>query len=1023
MKNYNELLESLQKEVQHLKGIAENSGGGGINLNDLYPIGSIYITAAEVCPLEMMGIGVWKKIAKGCSLQGAADEQPTGEFVEAGLPNIVAHVNGPSGVSADGAFTVTGSTKLSGGSSSAVREGHLYFDASLSNPIYGNSNTVQPPALTVNIFQRINPAEADDGILVLTIETDSPDKIVDLTYQISKWDAPRELTNEFVPHAEIFWGDGASTSFTEQGQEISHTYETPGEYSIKIKGSIFWNGFPLNEVDKPNSRSLTNILTKVWVTSDISPVKDIGDRAFAGCTKITKVHERFFNGLINKKEIHLRGFFYQCTGLTEVQENLFESLKGYELIDLYYFFYQTGLTDIPENIFAPFTSAKEVNFERVFHSTKATVLPDNLFASLSNVEKADFSYFFPNVVNTLKIPETLFASLTKCKDINLTAAFYALDTATGFSIPAGLFSSFTSVEKAVFTNTFGRRYMTSIPETLFDSLTSATDVDFTMTFSLCSKVTSIPANLFSSLTNVKRAIFREVFSGNYSIPITSWSTIPATLFSALTNAEYADFNQAFAWNTKITTVPATLFHSLIKATYVSAEMCFLNCSALTTPPATLFAEGNLIEDLSITAMFQLTKVTNPSATIFNNLENCKNFNAAWCFSQTGTAFTLNENLFSSLTNAETVALTAFIYGGTSTTQTAVTIPENLFLPFQNAKTVYLTQFFVNRRIASIPDGLFKPFSNAETFNADSCFYLSISLSNTLPFPSGLFEAFKDIEKVDISGLFSGRTCTGSLPDNFLSNFANVKELNLYDFLPVGITNIPTDFLTGLNEKIESLSIGGLFKNVALSSIDKEFLAPLAEYKELKRLYLTRFYANFGQNNTVLKKNTFTSIPDGLLEPISKLENLEVVDLSNFFYYNTTLVDIPENLLSPLKGIEDITLDGTFGYCQGIKELPANLLDFDNTTKKLSLQSTFYNCSSLQSIPSTFFDNVPPSIEVMFSSCFQGCSAITSALPPLWDMGYTEPVSFGGFSFNWKYLTFYRCSNATNYQDAIANGWA
>lgn len=67
----------------------------------------------------------------------------------AGLPNITGSIETPHG-SVTGAFTAT---KLSNsdirGASGSYSRYRDNFDASLSNSIYGNSTTVQPPALTL----------------------------------------------------------------------------------------------------------------------------------------------------------------------------------------------------------------------------------------------------------------------------------------------------------------------------------------------------------------------------------------------------------------------------------------------------------------------------------------------------------------------------------------------------------------------------------------------------------------------------------------------------------------------------------------------------------------------------------------------------------------------------------------------------------------------------------------------------------------------------------------------------------
>lgn len=73
-----------------------------------------------------------------------------GNYIEAGLPNIIGAVGwlvgrNPLGVS-DGAFTKSTTGGSTGASGNTLAAHDVYFDASDSNSIYGNSLTVQPPA-------------------------------------------------------------------------------------------------------------------------------------------------------------------------------------------------------------------------------------------------------------------------------------------------------------------------------------------------------------------------------------------------------------------------------------------------------------------------------------------------------------------------------------------------------------------------------------------------------------------------------------------------------------------------------------------------------------------------------------------------------------------------------------------------------------------------------------------------------------------------------------------------------------
>lgn len=132
----------------------------------IYPIGSIYITTQKVtaCPLETLGFGKWKKVSDGRVLMGAANPSYAGTTCEAGLPNITGTFGAATFDAGathrpewNGAFHRTEewvALIVNGNGDKQIRPG--YFDASRSNPIYGRSNTVQPPGYFVNIFERIS---------------------------------------------------------------------------------------------------------------------------------------------------------------------------------------------------------------------------------------------------------------------------------------------------------------------------------------------------------------------------------------------------------------------------------------------------------------------------------------------------------------------------------------------------------------------------------------------------------------------------------------------------------------------------------------------------------------------------------------------------------------------------------------------------------------------------------------------------------------------------------------------------
>ena len=126
------------------------------------PIGSYFITETEDDPNILFG-GGWQKLTGRYVLQCSDDKHKAGTTVEAGLPNITGFLGdsyGPSGVfwSVSGAFRgrTTGKRFLRTEDPTNTASMDVDFNASWSNPIYGNSDTVQPPARIVNVWKRVS---------------------------------------------------------------------------------------------------------------------------------------------------------------------------------------------------------------------------------------------------------------------------------------------------------------------------------------------------------------------------------------------------------------------------------------------------------------------------------------------------------------------------------------------------------------------------------------------------------------------------------------------------------------------------------------------------------------------------------------------------------------------------------------------------------------------------------------------------------------------------------------------------
>ena len=135
-------------------------------LDNLYPVGSIYQSTDPTSPAALFG-GTWQEIAQNRVLMGASYAHAAGTTVEAGLPNITGSLieteaesspfrGSKASLSKSGALKFTEvNTDWGGYSSLSGSAYNIKFDASLSNPIYGRSTTVQPAAYYVHIWRRV----------------------------------------------------------------------------------------------------------------------------------------------------------------------------------------------------------------------------------------------------------------------------------------------------------------------------------------------------------------------------------------------------------------------------------------------------------------------------------------------------------------------------------------------------------------------------------------------------------------------------------------------------------------------------------------------------------------------------------------------------------------------------------------------------------------------------------------------------------------------------------------------------
>lgn len=160
---YNYLMMQVNNAQKALKALAAQRE------EDLARI-KFWASNDPTSPASFIG-GTWERI-KDCTIWGASDTHPAGTTVEAGLPNITGNFNsrphmtgnknaGGSITDADGKLFVHSVQTSNKADNSMTETDTLYkddvvsFDASRFNPIYGASDTVQPPAYCMYLWRRV----------------------------------------------------------------------------------------------------------------------------------------------------------------------------------------------------------------------------------------------------------------------------------------------------------------------------------------------------------------------------------------------------------------------------------------------------------------------------------------------------------------------------------------------------------------------------------------------------------------------------------------------------------------------------------------------------------------------------------------------------------------------------------------------------------------------------------------------------------------------------------------------------
>lgn len=124
-------------------------------LQTIYPVGSIYITTNNTCPLSAL-FGTWQLVGADRVLQGAGTRGTVGTTLEESLPNIKGSVVPAEKLQSYSGVFYDNGAKWANTQSYTTGGNGLGFDASLSSSTYQDNAPVQPDAYLVNIFRRVS---------------------------------------------------------------------------------------------------------------------------------------------------------------------------------------------------------------------------------------------------------------------------------------------------------------------------------------------------------------------------------------------------------------------------------------------------------------------------------------------------------------------------------------------------------------------------------------------------------------------------------------------------------------------------------------------------------------------------------------------------------------------------------------------------------------------------------------------------------------------------------------------------
>ena len=321
------------------------------------------------------------------------------------------------------------------------------------------------------IWEKANPYPP--GVMILTIETMQENQVVNLGYNLGRWQGSTSADIKKIPHyGRVNWGDG-SDEYTFNGKEgieeteengLVHTYIEAGEHRITIKGIVKWNKVNSNISSSNYPTGIHNVLKKIEIPeNEISPIYFIDEHAFYYCKLLESIPSNLFENCSGVMSFY--DCFSNCTSLQSLPNGLFDHCQQARNFRLC--FSRTNITEIPQGLFkyCPLVT----NFQACFLGSAITVIPKGLFDYCPLV--TNFSACFSQT-NITEIPQELFDKCTQVTDFSL-----CFSSSNITSIPDRLFDNCTQV--TTFRNCFYAVKITKIPEELFKNNNKVTNFSYT----------------------------------------------------------------------------------------------------------------------------------------------------------------------------------------------------------------------------------------------------------------------------------------------------------------------------------------------------------------------------------------------------------------------------------------------------------------------------------------------------------------------------------------------------------------